>query len=236
MSLGPGDLEKVVQMGVPVLLLDTCTALDVLRDITRKTVQLHNLQAAMRLLTAAELLPKPELVLVMAEQVTAELADNRDQVEAEARDALDKFHEQAQRVAAVATLFGAVGTVATAHLRDHVPRAKEVLRRWETVSLLARQGSDTKGRAMTRVVSAVPPSRRGKESAKDCLVVETYLETAAQLRAAQFKSKIVLGSSNTDDYVDPVSKRLHERLRADFAVSEIEFAPNFGAMRHLLGL
>jgi hypothetical protein len=89
---------------------------------------------------------------------------------------------------------------------------------------------------MRRVVQAHAPSRKGKESAKDCLVVESYLEVAGELRSAGFIGRIVFASSNTDEYHDGGTKTLHAQLQADFGVLAIDYAPNFGAAKHSLGL
>ena len=40
MSLVPAQISDLVALGAPILCLDTCTILDVVRDITRETVRL----------------------------------------------------------------------------------------------------------------------------------------------------------------------------------------------------
>ena len=54
MALSSTDLAKVVSLRAPVLMLDTCMLLDIIRDITRQDVQLHNVKAAMAMLQASE--------------------------------------------------------------------------------------------------------------------------------------------------------------------------------------
>ena len=234
MALGTSDLGKIVALGAPVLLLDTCVILDVIRDITRKEVQAHNVKAAADILRASE--TGTSLVMLMADQVSTELSANLSVVENEAESALEKFLDQAERIDEIALEFGAPGKITTSHLDDHVTRARAVMDRWVRVAMSVAQGPDVASKAMLRVVNAIAPSRRGKESAKDCLIVETYLEAAEQLRAAQFNGKIVFGSSNTEDYLDQNTKRLHSALEKDFARHGIEYGRNYGAMRHLLGV
>lgn len=217
-----------------MLLLDTCVLLDLIRDVTRKDVQAHNLIAAAALLTAAE--NGNDLTLIVADQVRTELADNQHGVEDAARIGLTKFQEQVKRINQVAAQFGAATAIDTTHLADHVARTVAVLQRWTQVAIVAPAGSDVDCRAMRRVVQALAPSRRGKESAKDCLVVESYLEVAEELRAAGFIGRIVFASSNTDEYHDGITKMLHAQLQADFGVHAIDYAPNFGAAKHSLGL
>jgi hypothetical protein len=233
MALAAADLVRVRLLGAPVLFVDTCMLLDLVRDISRDDVQPHNISQAMRLLEMAE---KNDLVVVMAAQVQLELADNQQAVLDAARSGLQKFLDRVHRVDDVARAFGITGSTATAHLVDHVARAEAVLQRWATAATLAPAGADTDGRAMRRVTQARAPARKGKESAKDCLVVESYLEVAEQLRAGGFIGRIVFASSNTQEYVDVNTRALHRDLQADFGVHVVDYAPNFPAAKHSLGL
>ena len=56
------------------------------------------------------------------------------------------------------------------------------------------------------------------------------------MRAASFTGKIVFGSSNTDDYVDKTTGKLHLALATDFASHSMDYGMNFGSMQYLLGL
>lgn len=234
MGLVSADVAAVVARGAPVLLVDTCVLLDLIRDVPRKDVQAHNLIAAAALLSAAE--NGSDLTVIVADQVRTELADNQHTVEEEARSGLTKFREQVKRINQVAAQFGAATSIDTTHLADHVARTVAVLQRWTRVAMGASAGPDVERRAMRRVVQALAPSRKGKESAKDCLVIESYLEVAGELRAAGFIGRIVFASSNTDEYHDAGTKTLHPQLQADFGAHAIDYAPNFGAARHSLGL
>lgn len=89
MSLSPAEVGRLVALGSPVLCVDTCTILDVIRDVTRETVNLADVQAGLLLLHAAE--TQTKLVILMAEQVSAELSDNLSDVEQEAERKLGKL-------------------------------------------------------------------------------------------------------------------------------------------------
>ena len=47
MSLVPAQITDLVALGAPILCLDTCTILDVVRDITRETVRLADAKAGL---------------------------------------------------------------------------------------------------------------------------------------------------------------------------------------------
>ena len=71
---------------------------------------------------------------------------------------------------------------------------------------------------------------------KDCVIVECYLEVTGQLRRAGLSAPVVFVSSNTRDYHAPGSSHLAPDIAGDFGALQMEYAPNFGAAKHLLGL
>lgn len=233
MSLGASDIARLTAGGAPVLMLDTCALLDVVRDVTRKEAKGHLVRAAVSILDAAE---QGRLELLIADQVRTELNANLQGVQEEASAKLTKFLKQVEEVSDIAAVYGAVGSVAAAHLSDHVVRARAILDRLLPRAMSVSPGPEVAQRAFHRVSHAVLPSRPGKESMKDCHIIETYLETAAQLRQAGFSGHMVFGSSNTDDYHDKGTNRLHQSLAAEFAAFNLEYGSNFGSMRHLLGV
>jgi hypothetical protein len=82
---------------------------------------------------------------------------------------------------------------------------------------------------------AITPARKGKDSVKDCVVIETYLEAVGALRDAGAAMPIVFASSNVKDYCDE-SGRLKSDIVQEFAALRLEFAPNLGAAKHFLGI
>ncbi len=234
MSLGPAQISDLVALGAPILCLDTCTILDVIRDITRETVRVSDAQAGLALLKAAE--SKSGLVVLMADQIEIELAVHLQEVQQEAEDKLTKFHGQAQRIHDLVSAFGATGVMSTGHLHGHVSRARLVLDRWTTVAVRVPANPGVAGRALARVNAPRTPARKGKDSIKDCVIVEAYLESARQLRVAGLSAPIVFASSNTKEYYAPSSTHVPADFAADIAVVSMSYAPNFGAAKFMLGL
>lgn len=234
MSLSSQDIASLATLGSPVLCVDTCTVLDVIRDITRETVALSDVSAGIALLATAE--SGSDLIVLMAEQVTLELAAHVAGVEQEALSGLAKFQSQAQLIHDVAVAYGAQGALQVHHLDGHVSRAKTVLDRWKNVARLVPHNDGVSSRAFRRVNEPRTPARRGKESMKDCVIVEAYIETASQLRAAGLTAPIVFASSNTKEYYAPNTRHLQNDIAADLSTVTVEYAPNFGAAKHTLGL
>ena len=62
---------------------------------------------------------------------------------------------------------------------------------------------------------------------KDCVIIETYLHIARELRASQFNEKIIFLTTNTADYADSTRRRLHGDLASDFTQARMGLALNF---------
>jgi predicted nucleic acid-binding protein len=234
MSTASLDVAWLVASGVPVLCLDTCTVLDVMRDPTRESVRAHEQQAALDLLSAME--AGTDLEGLIAEQVRFEFDANAKAVEEEAVRALRKLRDDITRVDAVAAVFGAVGQADLRHLDDHVARSRAVVDRWMAAVKLVPQGAEIASRALLRVNQVRTPARKGRDSMKDCVVIETYLDAITAARAAGLTSKVVFVSSNTKDYAGEIGTALKQDLAQEFANIGIEYAPNLAAAKHLLGL
>lgn len=234
MSLSPTDIADLVLRNPSVLCIDTCSVLDVIRDITRETVTLNDANAGLALLSAAE--SHAGLVVLIAEQVDRELADNLDGVAQDAINALTRFQQQVLRIHDIAMAYGASGAMEASHLGGHVDRAKAVVERWKNVAWRISSNDGIASRALRRVNEPRTPARKGKESMKDCVVIETYLEAAGQLRAVGHSAPIVFMSSNTKEYFAPSTRHLQSDIAADLGAVAVEYAPNFGAARHLLGV
>lgn len=233
MSLSPQEISRLVELALPVLCVDTCTVLDVVRDITRESVTPGDVNAGLALLALAE--AGPGLIVLMARQVAFEIEDNVANVEQEAQSSLEKFLAQAQRIHEVAGAYGVQGHLQVGHLNGHVSRARPVLERWRQVAQVVPHNDGVASRAFRRVNEPRTPARRGKESMKDCVIVEAYIEAASQLRDAGMTTPMVFASSNTKEYFAPNTRHLQNDIAADLAAVGIEYAPNWGAAKHSLG-
>lgn len=234
MSAFDAEINRVVNLGSPVLFADTCSVLDLLRDPTRETVQDHERKAALQIIAAME--TRSQLVGFLADQVIFELSDNLSMIEAETARALQRVRVQIKRMDAVDAVYGGTGVTSLSHFDDHLSRARAVYDRWLAASLTAVEANTVAKKAMTRVNLARTPARRGSQSAKDCVVIETYLDVAHRLRSAGLGSAMVFLSSNTKDYTGETRQALIGDLAADFLTVGLEYAPNFGSAKHILGL
>lgn len=221
----------IASAGVPVLCIDTCAILDVMRDPTRESAKPHERKAGLDLVLAAE---SGRLACIMAAQVAIEFAEHDQPIQDEATRSLVKVREQIERINELSAVYGAHGAVSLTHLDDHVTRARAVVGRWLAQLDAVTPGPDVPAKAFARMNAGIAPARRGKDSSKDCLIYETYLEAITILRNSGVVAPIVFLSSNTKEYLTE-GNILKPDIVTDFTELNISYAPNMGAAKYALG-
>ena len=98
---------------IPALCMDTCVILDIMRDPTRETIRVHEHEASLALLQAAE--TDKKLVILVAEQVREEFEENADNVQAEANRAIVKFRTRIDELNDLTDLYGSSGQIDLSH-------------------------------------------------------------------------------------------------------------------------
>lgn len=221
-------------MDIPVLCLDTCIILDMLRDPTRPGLRVHDHEASLALLNAAE--SGLGVETLVAQQVGREFRDNADRVEGEARDRIAKRRAGVDSLNRLVALYGAPGRVDLAHWSGHEARCRRLACRWLKAGTEVPDSEDIVGRAFLRLNEARTPARKGKDAMKDCVVLETYIDAVRTLRNAGRESPAVFVSSNIRDFAATDRTTIREDVREEFEAIDLQYAPNMGAARGLLGL
>lgn len=235
-ALACDDLAaEIARADVPVLLLDTCTILDVVRAPVRDQLGIHDIHAIHNLIGRATG-AQPTVSFVITSQVLQEFEEHIDEVETETGNALektsDRFAAILRRMQALSPddcIPGAVELVSLGFpgrgrkLADQIVQASSVL----------DDHPDDILKAYCRVTLATPPATRARQSVKDCHITESYLRLSANLRSAGFSRNMVFTSSNTKDYQQD-HPSLHPALRAEFDSACLEYSPNWSAARHEL--
>ena len=226
--------ETSAHKNVPILYLDTCAILDILRDPIQEDVRIHEQEASLALLQVAE--SGINLHALVADQVCTEFQDIVQDVEKKAKDGLLKFQNQIDEMDKLVTLHGSSGQVDLRHWKDYVVRCRDIADRWLNVATLLSQSNQIKLKAVQRVSQARTPSRKGKECLKDCIIVETYLEHISKLCKNGLTSTAVFVSSNTKDYTESRGTVLRKDLEKEFKPLRLKYAPNMAAAKYFLGL
>ncbi len=221
-------------MDLPVLCLDTCVVLDILRDPLRKDVRVHEHEASLALLSAAQ--SGPALETLVAEQVSREYRDNVEQVQQEAGRSIGALTRQIGKLDALVALYGPSRRIDPGHWKDHDRRSRNAADRWLRVGTIVRETSSTVPNAFLRLSQARAPASRGKQSMKDCVILETYLEHIRSLRARGRTATAVFVSTNTRDYAAADRTTIRDDIKGEFHSLGLEYAPGMGAAKGLLKL
>ena len=235
-ALSCDDLAaQLATADTPVLLLDTCTILDVVRAPVRNQLGVHDIQAVHTLMGRTAGAP-PTVSFVITEQVLQEFRDHIEAVETEALNALKKaaneFAGILKRIRALCPGDRIPGAVDLLSL-GLPQRGRNLSEQIIQTSFILADHDDEVVKAYDRVRLAKPPSTRARQSVKDCLIAESYLRIAATLHTGGFARNVVFATSNIGDYQQGHSS-LHPELRAEFDSACLEYAPSWAAARHEL--
>lgn len=228
-------VAKIVATDTPVLFLDTCSLLDIVRVPVRQQASIQDIEAIHLLLARAEATPST-LSIIVDEQVHREITDHLNDVTEETKRDLKKKTENLQgvleRMAALAPN-DSIPTAIDLLALDFPQRGKDIANRFLTRCLLVEDSDQETLKAVARVQKATPPATRAKQSVKDCVIVETYIRVAAEMNGGGFERNKVFLSSNTKDYHQEHSS-LHPSLRSEFNTVSLEFSPCWAAARYEL--
>lgn len=201
MSLSIADAaSQVSAAGVPVLFLDTCSILDVIRAPARGLTQC--VESATELLAMAT---ASQCTLVVGSFVPGEWNDHQQEVLDLVKAHLEKMQAQAAHFHDLCKHLG----LAIAFTHPQYPTSglathlHDLSARLLRSSLVLDRDSGTMARAYDRVaVTQRRPCRKGGEL-KDCTIFEECLEVCRQVKGKGFARKLVFCTSNTDDYCAP---------------------------------
>lgn len=227
------SISEIASMRLPVLCFDTCTALDLIRDLTRGNINPCERKSAVELLS---LLESGSFILLMADQVFIEYNANVELVINEAKTSLEKLCKLIKKIDEVASVYGSHGKSNTDHLDDYISKSRIYADKWIEYATRFAEPKNIASKAHLRVNSAKAPARKGKDSFKDCVIIETYLDIVKQLRELGVDTKIVFVSSNTDDFAEKNKAQIKKDLSLEFSDLNIDFAPNLGSAKYQLNL
>ncbi|WP_395396170.1 PIN domain-containing protein (plasmid) [Novosphingobium sp. BL-8A] len=216
----------------PVLYIDTCSVLDIMRDPTRKTPGAHDRIAAIDVVDAVE---TGRVRCIFAQQVSIEFEQHCEATHREAQKGIDRVKAELANVTSAARVFGKVPDIELGHFDGHVENTRSLVARLVGHREVVVPEAIVHSQAYARMNMGRAPASLGKESSKDCLVYLTVLEHAKALRQSGHTGAMVFLSSNTNDYTTAARKARPEILE-DFGQLGMEYAPGMGAAWHLLGL
>lgn len=210
--------------------MDTCAILDILRDPRRRDVRANDQSASLSLLKDAE---ADRFDVYLTKLVREEFATHVDVVQRDAEAGIATIAEEIAKIDALAALHGSLGKADIGHWDGHPERCRKIADRWIRVGKDAVQTEAIASRALDRVFRGRAPSGRSRDSTKDCVILETYLEHIRNARGTGITVSVVFVSSNTRDYATSAA-RLPQDIASDFAALQVAYAPNMAAAKALL--
>jgi hypothetical protein len=228
-------VDGLIEAGAPVIFFDTCALLDVIRAPLRESFSVPDGHAVIRVLERLETKPAT-LSVVVDEQVMIEFCEHLPKVENEVRREFERvtkdIRSKLERIRALDSQVSAMDLDFT--VLGFPDFASGLLNR---VLLCARIVEDHESemiKACKRMNAALAPSSRGKDSAKDCIITETFLRLARDLRERGFDRQLVFFSSNSTDYCKE-GRYLADPLREEFNTVGAMFVGRWVEARYAIG-
>jgi hypothetical protein len=215
-------VAQLVQADCPVLFLDTCIILDVIRSIERGYKNCT--AAASELLLRATGVP-PSVRLVVSHLVLREWRTHASQLRLDAERDLKVLEERSGHFHDACLVFGiTVGFNRAEYSRPALAERLHGLSEKVLLSaVIVDEEDECYRRAVRRVIDKIAPSKKGGE-AKDCTILEEYLAVCRQLRTNGFQKRLLFCTSNTKDYCDKLpSSGLASTLATEFATINLDF-------------
>lgn len=230
----PKLLDVVAQcqaLPVPVVLLDTCALLDLVREVGRPEADVslprQGVSSAARTLLNRATAPVPQVHLLHYELVPGEFETH---VTSTSNGALTPFRKAVASINLLNQVATGLGLPAynPGSLTEHdativVSGLVDLGRRLLANSSKIDPDTACERLAFDRSITAQAPASSGKPELKDCTIIEHYLALCQQLPVTTVK---VFVSSNFRDYGDK-SYRLKPPLTQQFAQVGLEWASDF---------
>jgi hypothetical protein len=202
----------------PVLFLDSCILLDIVRAPLRNKPS--EIQFARLFLTAVQKTPKT-IHLLVASPTQREWTDHIAETENDCTIAVNSCN-------AVASICGHMALPPVAFLPAGVLTLSTLLRNLSADLLDAAVSMDhdaaALGRAVDRIIASTHPAKPSGKGAKDSVILEHAVEATTQLRNAGFTGICLFVSSNTKDFANAGSTNLHAQLTPAFNAVNLEYA------------
>ena len=219
------NISRIIEMNAPLIFPDTCIFLYILRfpqNTKVKNIDETSIKSAKMISEAVSILG--HVVSVIAEQVKVEIAVNLDSVIQNTESELHAFNSKIQNINRWSEELGFEFEIHTYDYSDAVIKCRKILDDWMSASLISPTTLELIRRSNARVSLMRTPSKKGKSSINDCIIVETCLDIASILRKLNFKKDIIFASSNTQEFLDGAKGKLREDIKNEFDCFQINYA------------
>lgn len=189
--------QQIINQSCPLVFFDTCTILNVLNSVHDGTFPEDYPSHIEQLLSWQK---ESKISLVTCETVEQEWRANISKVSLTAKKAIDGLDRNTRATMNVvnAVTGTSIQPLKLAPYRVHAHMENISKKLLDTCIKVRREDSHAIG-AMHRVRNNIPPSRHGKE-AKDCEIIECFLDLVKRLRSEGSAEKAVFFTANKNDF------------------------------------
>ncbi|MBI1914956.1 MAG: hypothetical protein HYS12_09510 [Planctomycetes bacterium] len=202
----------------PVLFLDSCILLDIVRTPLRNKAS--EVRVATQFLASVRKAPKT-IHLLIASPTPTEWNDHIGEAVTDCTTAVNSCN-------AVASICAQIALPGVAFLPAAVLNLPTMLRQLSADLLASAVTIDHSaaalGRAVDRIIASTHPAKPGGKGAKDSVILEHAVETTDKLRTAGFTGITLFVSSNTADFAAKGSTNLHAQLVPAFNPVSLQYA------------
>ena len=230
-------VNSITASNAPVLFLDTCAILDVIRAPQRKEIQNKVVSAANEIISKTLIDPK-QLWIVATVMVKDEFNQNFQEVEYKLMQHIKKVNQDIEDLQWMANCLFPLSEVNSLVFAEmEIPNMlRQIAEKLLNHALIIPEDEENNyifKRSQKRIVDKKRPSQKGWEQYKDCAIIENYLEVSKQLRNRGFQEKCVFVSSNKKDFCD-TGTNIHPDLNTEFKEVGLEYAADIAWANHLI--
>jgi len=218
-------IEDILAIPAPLLLIDTCSLLDIIRQPFRDYIPLETITAAIRLAKRSNSEPK-DLRIVILSIVENEIEDHISSVSNELAKFINQIDDTITRLNNAFSIIGPFRPIPL-YKNQHLCLHDELVKISNSLlheAMIIREDDSCRLRGLDRLCSNTPPSKKGSQ-AKDCVIIEHYYELCRRLRDYGFNQPCVFTSSNTNDYLE--NGVLKHPLESEFKSLDLIYTKNF---------
>lgn len=215
-------LKMVIDNPKPIIFIDTCALLDIVRAPIREDIPAENIS------TSIDLYNSKNIWLIASEIVTTEWNENVVEVERTTLNTIKNLHKNllifknSVKNSPTPSKWNYNYEITSFDIEKVLKQVSSKLKgKLNTIKIDA----DCTHKAGMRVIKGLAPSNKGKSEFKDCAIIEHYLELALRLKANSFKNKLIFVTSNKNDYGTPYD--IKEPLKTEFSDNKIHYVNNF---------
>ncbi len=192
-------IDKIIEKKVPLIFLDTCVFLDVLRVPYREEMEFSNLACVKAIMDKVE---SNEIILITNSLTKDEFYSNIENTFSDLKKQSKAIESQFDKLFKSIKFFTLEDITSTHTFNSQdtwLMTIKSFCIDFLNKAIILQIKDAERTRATFRVELNNPPSRKGG-SVKDCIIFESLLSLCSTLRERNFNQSIFFVTSNTKDF------------------------------------